>query len=60
MFITMMTAGPESEPFIIQLYGEEEEEEEDYIITVTDRYILLKDLNGDVMEELDLAGLQVS
>ncbi len=47
----------ESEPYIVFLAGDETQSQ--IIITVTDRYILEKDLNGDLIETLDLKCLQV-
>ena len=49
--------GAESEPFIVS-YPDDENQNQ-MIITVTERYVLEKDLNGDVLESLDLKCLQV-
>ena len=49
--------GAESEPFIVS--HTDDENQNQLIITVTERYVLEKDLNGDVLECLDLKCLQV-
>ena len=48
----------ESEPFIV--FHPDEENQSQMIITVAERYILEKDLNGELLETLDLKCLQVS
>ena len=47
----------ESEPYIVT--HPDDQDQTQMIITVTERYILEKDLNGDVFETLDLKCLQV-
>ena len=48
-------SGPESEPFIVTLLSDGDT---DQLVSVTNRYLLEKDINGDVIESLDLRCLQ--
>ena len=55
--LSFFLVGAESEPFIVS--HPDDENQNQMIITVTERYVLEKDLNGDVLESLDLKCLQV-
>ena len=50
-------AGVENEPFIV--FHPDEENQSQMLITVTERYLVEKDLNGELLETLDLKCLQV-
>ncbi len=49
--------GVESEPFIV--FDPDDENQTQMLISVTERYLLEKDLNGTLVEVLDLKCLQV-
>ena len=57
VIVLSLLVGAESEPFIVS--HPDDENQNQMLITVTERYVLEKDLNGDVLESLDLKCLQV-
>ena len=47
--------GPESEPFIVQLSCEDDQH---VLVSLTEKYLLEKDLDGRIIEKLDIGLLQ--